>query len=399
MSEHPIEGLMLTAMNSIQDMVDVNTIIGEPIETSNNMVIIPISKVGFGFAAGGSEFKGETLDEYTKKEKEEQVQYRLPFGGGSGAGVSISPVAFLVVSPNNVKLLPVSHSSAIDRLNQGGGGGSSSSSGNAINSSNTSNGKISISPARAEEGDTVTITVTPDTGYQLDQLTVTDADGNTIRTNNQGDGKYTFTMPDSKVTVQASFRQSAGAETPSTELPFQDVAAGSWYADAVAQAYEEGWMNGTSATAFSPNSEITRGMIVTILHRLEQTPAAEAASFTDVAAGSYYADAVAWAAANDIVKGYSERQFGPNDPITREQLATILYNYANHKGYETTASADLSGFGDASQISAYAQTALQWANGAGIINGMADNTLQPQGSATRAEAATMLVRFQSNIAQ
>lgn len=116
MSEHPIEGLMLTAMNSLQDMVDVNTIIGEPIETSNNMVIIPISKVGFGFAAGGSEFKGETLDEYTKKEKEEQVQYRLPFGGGSGAGVSISPIAFLVVTQNNVKLLPVNHSSAIDKL-------------------------------------------------------------------------------------------------------------------------------------------------------------------------------------------------------------------------------------------------------------------------------------------
>ena len=116
MSEHPIEGLMLTAMNSIQDMVDVNTIIGEPIETSNNMVIIPISKVGFGFAAGGSEFKGETLDEYTKKEKEEAIQYRLPFGGGAGAGVSISPVAFLVVSTNNVKLLPVNHSSAVDKL-------------------------------------------------------------------------------------------------------------------------------------------------------------------------------------------------------------------------------------------------------------------------------------------
>lgn len=116
MSEHPIEGLMLTAMNSIQDMVDVNTIIGEPIETSNNMVIIPISKVGFGFAAGGSEFKGETLDEYTKKEKEEAIQYRLPFGGGSGAGVSISPVAFLVVTQNNVKLLPVNHSSALDKL-------------------------------------------------------------------------------------------------------------------------------------------------------------------------------------------------------------------------------------------------------------------------------------------
>lgn len=115
-SEHPIEGLMVTAMNSIQDMVDVNTIIGEPIETSNNVIIIPISKVGFGFAAGGSEFKGETIDEYSKREKEEQVQYRLPFGGGSGAGVSISPVAFLVVQPNNVKLLPICHSSAIDRL-------------------------------------------------------------------------------------------------------------------------------------------------------------------------------------------------------------------------------------------------------------------------------------------
>ena len=116
MSEHPIEGLMVTAMNSIQDMVDVNTIIGEPIETSNNIIIIPISKVSFGFAAGGSEFKGETVDEYTKKDKEEAIQYRLPFGGGSGAGVSINPIAFLVVQSNNVKLLPVNHSSSIDKL-------------------------------------------------------------------------------------------------------------------------------------------------------------------------------------------------------------------------------------------------------------------------------------------
>ena len=116
MNEHPIEGLMLTAMNSIRDMVDVNTIIGEPIETSNNIVIIPISKVGFGFASGGSEFNTETITEYNKKDKDEQIQYKLPFGGGSGAGVSISPVAFLVIQSNNVKLLPVNHSSAIDRL-------------------------------------------------------------------------------------------------------------------------------------------------------------------------------------------------------------------------------------------------------------------------------------------
>ncbi len=116
MSEHPIEGLMTTAMSSIQDMIDVNTIIGEPIETSNNIVIIPISKVSFGFAAGGSEFKGETIDEYSKKEKEEEIQYRLPFGGGSGAGVTINPIAFLVIQPNNVKLMPVNHSSSLDKL-------------------------------------------------------------------------------------------------------------------------------------------------------------------------------------------------------------------------------------------------------------------------------------------
>lgn len=116
MIEHPIEGLMVTAMNSIRDMIDVNTIIGEPIETTNNIIIIPISKVGFGFATGGSEFKTEAINEYSKRDKQEDIQYKLPFGGGSGAGVSISPVAFLVVQGNCVKLLPVDHNSAIDKL-------------------------------------------------------------------------------------------------------------------------------------------------------------------------------------------------------------------------------------------------------------------------------------------
>lgn len=116
MENHPIEGLMLTAMNSIESMVDVNTIIGEPIETSNNIVIIPISKVCFGFAAGGSEFKGETINEYSKKDKDEKVQYRLPFGGGSGAGVSINPVAFLIVENEKVRLLPVNHTSCLDKI-------------------------------------------------------------------------------------------------------------------------------------------------------------------------------------------------------------------------------------------------------------------------------------------
>ena len=116
MSEHPIEGLMRTAMDSIQDMVDVNTIIGEPIETSNDVMIVPISKVCFGFAAGGSEFNSETLDEYKRKEKEEEMQYKLPFGGGSGAGVSIKPVAFLIINKDNIKLMPIEYASTVDKM-------------------------------------------------------------------------------------------------------------------------------------------------------------------------------------------------------------------------------------------------------------------------------------------
>lgn len=113
---HPIEGLMLTAMSSIRDMIDVNTIVGEPIEAIEGLLIIPISKVSFGFASGGSEFKEETISEYTKREQEEEIQYKLPFGGGAGAGVSINPVAFLVVQNENVRLIPVEHTSYIDRL-------------------------------------------------------------------------------------------------------------------------------------------------------------------------------------------------------------------------------------------------------------------------------------------
>lgn len=116
MNEHPIENLMITAMSSIQNMVDVNTVIGEPIETQVGITIIPISKVSFGFAAGGSEFRGETLKEYNKKDKDEEIQYKLPFGGGAGAGVSINPVAFLVVQEGSVKLMPVDHDSCLDKI-------------------------------------------------------------------------------------------------------------------------------------------------------------------------------------------------------------------------------------------------------------------------------------------
>ena len=116
MNEHPIENLMMTAMSSIQNMIDVNTIIGEPIESGDNIVIIPISKVSFGFAAGGSEFNAETIKEYNRKDKDEEIQYRLPFGGGAGAGVTINPVAFIIVQDGNVKMMPVDHDSCFDKI-------------------------------------------------------------------------------------------------------------------------------------------------------------------------------------------------------------------------------------------------------------------------------------------
>ena len=157
-------------------------------------------------------------------------------------------------------------------------------------------------------------------------------------------------------------------------------------------------MNGTSSTRFSPDETTTRAMIVTILHRLENEPAASSSDFTDVADGSYYADAVAWSAANGIVNGVSETSFAPEDSITREQMAAILYRYAQFKGYDISASNDLSGYTDAAQISAYAVTAMQWANAEGLITGNTATTIDPTGNATRAEVATILMRFCENIA-
>ncbi len=256
-------------------------------------------------------------------------------------------------------------------------------------------GSIKVTPNRASAGTRVTITVKPDSGYELDELTVTDRKGNELKVTDRGDSKYTFQMTNSKVEIEVSFTKM---EEKPTGNPFIDVAEGSWYADAVQYVYDKGLMAGTSATTFSPDATTTRGMIVTILYRLEGTPAVPGASgFTDVTAGQYYTDAVAWAAANNIVGGYGNGLFGPNDTITREQMAAILYRYAQYKGYDVTASADLSGYSDVAQVSSYALAALQWANAEGLVNGTSDTTLTPGGSATRAQVAVILMRFCENI--
>ena len=199
-------------------------------------------------------------------------------------------------------------------------------------------------------------------------------------------------MPASAVTVTGSFK----AETPApAALPFTDVKSGNWFYDAVKYAYEQGLMTGTSATTFDPNGTMNRAMIVTVLYRLENSPAVTGASkFTDVPAGQWYSDAVAWAAANKIVNGYDETTFGPMNAVTREQMAAILFRYEQVKGLENvTLEENLNRFPDQNKISAYAIPALQWAVGQKIINGNADGTLDPTGTATRAQVAQIFTNL------
>ena len=260
----------------------------------------------------------------------------------------------------------------------------------------TTGGTVTASPTRAAKGATVTLTVRADEGYQLDGLTVTDSKGGTVKLTDKGSGTYTFTMPASKVTVQASFTQNQ-----SGTLPFTDVKTGDWFYEAVQYVYDKGMMTGVSADRFAPASTTTRGMIVTILYRLENEPAVSGdLPFTDVEGGAWYANAVAWAAANDIVNGTSATTFAPNSPITREQMATMLYRFAQYKGMDAvTLQEHLTGYPDGDQVSDYAIPAMNWAVGQGLIAGMENGTLVPQGSATRAQVATILMRFCENVMQ
>ena len=201
--------------------------------------------------------------------------------------------------------------------------------------------------------------------------------------------KITSVKLDANTTVYAKW-----TEAPVSGLPFKDVKTADWFYNDVKYVYEKGMMAGTAADVFAPNATTTRAMIVTILYRLEGSPAVTGTSaFVDVPAGQWYTDAVNWAAANQIVKGTSATTFAPNASITREQMAAILYRYAQYKGYDVTKKADLSGYSDNSQVSAYAKDALAWANAAKLINGVANTTLAPQGNATRAQVSAILHRF------
>lgn len=206
------------------------------------------------------------------------------------------------------------------------------------------------------------------------------------------EGKY-ITFETDHFSLYSVVNKDKGMTTYS-KLPFSDVRIADWFYNDVKYVYEKGMMSGTAADVFAPNATTTRAMIVTILYRLEGSPAVTGTSaFVDVPAGQWYTDAVNWAAANQIVKGTSATTFAPNDSITREQMAAILYRYAQYKGYDVTKKADLSGYSDNGQVSAYAKDALAWANAAKLINGVTNTTLAPQGNATRAQVSAILHRF------
>ncbi len=252
------------------------------------------------------------------------------------------------------------------------------------------NGTISVD-RYATEGDNVTITVSPDEAYMLDELTVT-ANGKEVEVKDNGDGTYTFKMPSADAKIVVTFAEDPDWE-PAPEMPFTDVNEGDWFYDVVLYAYDNGLMTGVSATEFAPNQTTTRGMIVSMLARLEGVTSAEDAGFADVAANDWYATAVNWAASVGVVNGYEDNTFRPNAPITREQMAAILYNYADYKGYDVSARADLSDYADAASISSWAEDVLAWANAEGLINGMTATTIDPQGATTRAQTAAMFERF------
>ena len=250
---------------------------------------------------------------------------------------------------------------------------SSSITSNTVSASTASNGKVALDKSTAKKGDTVTVTVTPDAGYQLDKLTVTDAKGKTVDVTKKSDGKYTFTMPEGKVTVTPTF--SKIEDVKPSKNGFDDVASSDWFADAVKYVADKGLMNGTDDNQFSPSASTTRGMLMTVLARY--------AGEETTGGATWYEKSMAWAKAKGVSDGTN-----PNANITREQLVTMLYRYAG----SPKADGKLDSFSDAASVSTYAADAMQWAVANGIVNG-SNGKLNPQNNATRAEVAAILMRF------
>ena len=258
------------------------------------------------------------------------------------------------------------------------------------------NGTVTTSPSRPEEGDAVTITPKPDEGFEVDEILVKDEDGKEIEVTQNPDGTYTFTQPDGKVTITVTFRCDGGELCPGHHLT--DVSKDAWYHAAVDYAVEHGIMEGVSETEFSPNTEVTRAQAVQILYNLEGQPTVDGDNeFTDVF--GWYEAAVTWAAQTGVATGYGDGTFQPGDNITRQEFAQMLYNYAKYKGYDLSAEGDLSQFPDSGSVANWAEAAMRWANGNELINGHDDGTIDAAGTAIRAQAASILMKFDQNLTE
>ena len=262
-------------------------------------------------------------------------------------------------------------------------------------------GSVTVSPKLPHRGDQVTITPTPEEGYTVDQVLVTGPDGKPVAVTPNDDGTYAFLQPAGTFTITVTFRQ---IDDPSHCLrdehcpiaPFADADRSAWYHDGVHYCLNTGLMAGTGETTFAPNIPITRGMIVTILWRLEGCPVVDGPmDYDDVTPEDWYGAAVEWAADAGVTAGYDNGKFGPNDPITREQMAVMLWRYAGSPAAEGA----LSAFVDGAQTSSWAQTAMIWAVDRGLIAGVGNDRLAPLGQATRAQAATILMRFAQDMAR
>lgn len=293
---------------------------------------------------------------------------------------------FTAVYDESQTIAPKTDFTTVKVQQRSSGGGEPAKPSFPVKISNSGDGVAKVDKSYASAGDKVTITVTPGRNGSVQRITVTDENGERLKLTENRDGTYSFTMPSGTANVYVRFSGSG--------LPFADVPSGSWYYDDVAYVYDTGLMTGLTVTAFGPNLSTTRGMIVTILWRMENEPAAKhGCPFADVRRGSYYEQAIAWASENGIVTGFDASTFAPDRAITREQLAAILFRFAAYRGMDAvTLRENLSSFQDQAAISAYAVSALNWAVGEGLMQGTGDK-LEPTGNATRAQVAAMLRRF------
>lgn len=293
---------------------------------------------------------------------------------------------FIAAYDGSQTIAPKTDFTTVKVQQRSSGGGEPAKPSFPVKIANSGDGVDKVDKSYASAGAKVTITVTPGRNGSVQRITVTDEDGERLKLTENRDGTYSFTMPNGAANVYARFSGSG--------LPFADVPSGSWYYDDIAYVYDAGLMTGLTATAFGPNLSNTRGMIVTILWRMENEPAAKhGCPFADVRRGSYYEQAIAWASENGIVTGFDASTFAPDRAITREQLAAILFRFAAYRGMDAvTLRENLSSFQDQAAISAYAVSALNWAVGEGLMQGTGDK-LEPTGNATRAQVAAMLRRF------